>query len=1431
MNMKKRVLSFLLAVAMVLTMVPALSVSAAEPVDLIHSSGTNLREGVFVTSFGGQYNANLSAWRVIDNSTAHAWASAWSPGGYAWVQINMPAASQWTNVTITATDTSNYNVAFDVLASNDPTFATSTLLTQKAGGYTGADARKVVIDDATLLSTPFRYLRVITTSSGKRFGVSEIDITGYEPTLPATDGLTDLTKKADVYAKASTDTPDAYKAQQAIDGDSETSYTVTGATSPELMVDLRREVALKMIEFTPAAGDDTFRKDYEIHTSNSPDFANYNVVYKNIYWATAEGAAVKAYLPDGTSARYVRIKADGASLGVKEFNVWGTEGVYTLENMALPIGVLATSGANPENTTDNAVSTVWSSAEEATKAAITYDIDGAMALQEKALLPVTSIMLMPEGSEESRKNFNIYGSVLGDFSDAELIASVGETPIAAGAYEIITLEEPKAYKKVKIEKATEPCIAGSLAFREVKIIHNSLDAVVKVEATSPANGATGVTNFGNNPDALTNLIEIELNRNIIASSINPANVIIKDITDGADITLTDWKPYEISGKKATIDLANLSSDKTYEVTLTTNVLTTVGPIPEEYKFTFTTGSIIAVPYDPDKVLVNVVTGKNISGNGHSSYPLDRILDGNDSNFMITSGAPKIQLDLGNIYDIVAVQVVPRAGDPDNTIPNVNILADVTAFNFAATDIMDKAVATYPAKNEGTKTFVLDTPAHARYLGIYRTSTYLGLGEFRAYAYVDKDALDFGAWKVNGSAATTEFSAAGDFEFSISVNNMSADTKNLYMTAFAYDEEGELVAKSNEVKAVASGKNTLSTAVTLDAAGFEKATRITAMLTNSQNDARMVVDAKTITKKDATLTGPTPDATNAIRFEYTALSDNERVAVQILGPNGSGAGYDFDEVSEVTFNTELCYAAGSGMLKKGEKVTFGFKVFDLSDYGEYSARMVVTKADGTKSTFKNYLLYLSQANIDECVNDFKAFPATLTMEKLLDKWTDKLSSGRKYIRTEELPAALKTSVPAKFGDMFEHLCGIYEADGKMSGVSDVIDCLNAAYIMSMYEADDAEAVKSALKNYSGDINGLYDRVFTKDEEGKTVITEIVDAARYATVYAGLKGNITDAASMKEVMEWSHPLALIQNGTRRDVTKALTDYAEVLGYDASYATDKNVTLEQVAMKIETAQAALYYNAFAKVFEDAVDAVVAGGGADDNTDTGNSVPSVSSPGVGGMSTKPVKGDKENVKDDKEEKPVTPPAEAPAEKAVFADVEGLDWAKDHINALYKKGVINGDGTGKFNPNNKVTREEFLKMLVEALDIDAAAKETSDFEDCEKDAWYYPYVLIASTNKITKGISRKVFGIGQNITRQDMAVLLSKALAVKNVISVESDEVFGDVDAISEYAQSDVSKMYNLGIISGMGDGTFAPKEFTTRAQAAVIISRALEILGGASK
>ena len=1408
--MKNKILSFLLAIVMILTVVPALSVSAAEPVDLIHKAGTStLRDGVFTTYEGGTFNSSTHPGRAVNNQTNDAWLCLISPGVKSWFQVNLPYSSQWTNVKVILASNDGYRNAYYILASNDPSFETGTytVLAEGASFANNMQERTVEISDSSKFTTPYRYLRIIPKTS-KRIGVTEIDITGYEPVFPTTDGLTDLAQKPDVYAKAALSDANAYKAQQVLDGSDTTAYTVTGATSPELMVDLRRESAIKIIEFTPASGNEAFRKGYEIHTSNSPTFASYDIICRNENAATADGAAVKAYVSGDKLARYVRIKSNGTDLGVAELKVWGTEPTFVLENMVSPAYVTATTGANPDYTADNDVSTVWSSAEEAQKTSITYELAGTN--------PVTSVMLLPANGEESRKNFNIYGSMSGDFTDAELIKTVGETPLALGQYEIVTLDEPKAYKKIKIEKATEPSAAESLAFREVKVIYNSLDAVVKVESTSPSDGATGVSNMGS---AATSLVEVELNRNIVSSSINPTNVVIKDVTDGNDAVLTGWTPYEVSGKKFSIDISKLDSNKTYEVTLTTNVETTSGNLNEEYTFSFTTGSILKVPYDPDKVLVNIVAGKRIWGNGHSSYPLDRILDGNNSNFMITSGAPKIQLDLGNFYDIVAVEMVPRAGDPDNTIPNLNILADDTEFNFAATDLMDKAIATYPATNVGAYTAVLATPVSARYLGIYRASTYLGLGEFRAYVYVDKNLVDIGAWKVNDSTTTTEFSAAGTYTFSAPVNNMSQDATSYYMTVFAYDANGKMLEKSNEVKAVASGNSTLSAGVTLDATDFAAATEITAVLYKAQNDAKMVVDAKTITKTGATPVIPAA-APDAVKLEYKAKTANERVAVQVLGPKADGSGYDFDTIGEVSFNTELCYSKGSDMLAKDEVITFNFKVADPADYGEYSIRTTVTKQNGTTEVTDSYLLYLSQAQIDGCVAEFVAFPQTLTMRQLIDKWTDNLNTGYKYISMADLPSALATSIPAGFDTMFEYLCDLYVADGEMSEITDVVDCINAAYVMAMYDANDAAAAKTALTKYTGDINGLYSRKDATTEQ------EILDTAKYALVFNNLKSNIQDAATLKTVMQWTAPLSLVQGGTRENVQYAIENYNEVLGCDLSYAQANNVTLAQAVMKIETSKASDYYNNFANAFVAAVDAVVAGRGTPGETPISPSP--IVSPGVGSISTKPTTGND----DVKPQEPITPPVDAEPEKEIpFNDIENIVWAKDYIADLYELGIVSGDGDGSFHPERQVSREEFLKMLIESLDIDVASKEAASFEDCDPDAWYYPYVQIASTNKITKGIDRKHFGIGQSITRQDMAVLLSKALAIKNVTAMESEYEFKDVDAISEYAQIEVSKMYALGLISGFEDGTFAPKAYTTRAQAAVIIGRALEILGGASK
>ncbi len=178
------------------------------------------------------------------------------------------------------------------------------------------------------------------------------------------------------------------------------------------------------------------------------------------------------------------------------------------------------------------------------------------------------------------------------------------------------------------------------------------------------------------------------------------------------------------------------------------------------------------------------------------------------------------------------------------------------------------------------------------------------------------------------------------------------------------------------------------------------------------------------------------------------------------------------------------------------------------------------------------------------------------------------------------------------------------------------------------------------------------------------------------------------------------------------------------------------------------------------------------------------------------------------------------------FNDLASVAWAQEAINKLSEKGIVSGDGNGLFRPNDSVTREEFLKMLITAFGFEASA-EVVPFEDVPADAWYAPYVSAAYKLGITSGKSETVFGAGDNITREEMAALISRVFTVlgKPIAAGDSAE-FTDEAAVSEYALDAVKALQSAGIITGMEDGSFRPAELSTRAQAAVVIYRAMSRL-----
>lgn len=171
-----------------------------------------------------------------------------------------------------------------------------------------------------------------------------------------------------------------------------------------------------------------------------------------------------------------------------------------------------------------------------------------------------------------------------------------------------------------------------------------------------------------------------------------------------------------------------------------------------------------------------------------------------------------------------------------------------------------------------------------------------------------------------------------------------------------------------------------------------------------------------------------------------------------------------------------------------------------------------------------------------------------------------------------------------------------------------------------------------------------------------------------------------------------------------------------------------------------------------------------------------------------------------------------------LFTDVESGHWAYPYVQDMAIKGVIQGKGGRLFEPDSAVTREEFVKMIAAAKGIDLNVEGISNpFSDVHEGQWYYAYVLAAYRDGMITGTGADTFGSGQKIARQDAAVILARVLSAKDT---SGTELFSDDAQISGYAKDSVYALSKLGIIGGMGDGSFQPFGETTRAQAAKILS-----------
>lgn len=182
------------------------------------------------------------------------------------------------------------------------------------------------------------------------------------------------------------------------------------------------------------------------------------------------------------------------------------------------------------------------------------------------------------------------------------------------------------------------------------------------------------------------------------------------------------------------------------------------------------------------------------------------------------------------------------------------------------------------------------------------------------------------------------------------------------------------------------------------------------------------------------------------------------------------------------------------------------------------------------------------------------------------------------------------------------------------------------------------------------------------------------------------------------------------------------------------------------------------------------------------------------------------------------------------FTDVAEDAWYHDYVYDLVYRGVVNGMTATTYEPEGKLTRAQFVKLLACSL-ADAETLKTYEGKHPFKDSeghWAEAYIAWAKDNGIVEGVSATEFDPEAPITREQMATIFGR-YALKQGIELPKSEnaagSFPDADKISEYAREFVELMRIAGILNGYEDGTFRPQGNATRAEAAKLFSLFLSI------
>ena len=178
-----------------------------------------------------------------------------------------------------------------------------------------------------------------------------------------------------------------------------------------------------------------------------------------------------------------------------------------------------------------------------------------------------------------------------------------------------------------------------------------------------------------------------------------------------------------------------------------------------------------------------------------------------------------------------------------------------------------------------------------------------------------------------------------------------------------------------------------------------------------------------------------------------------------------------------------------------------------------------------------------------------------------------------------------------------------------------------------------------------------------------------------------------------------------------------------------------------------------------------------------------------------------------------------AHAQTEHFIDVPTNHWSKDSIDHLTEQKIISGYGNGKFGFGDNVTRGQVAAIISRYLKLENTGSASKHFSDIHGHMFENNIKAVAQKGLMTGDNSTDKFRPDDTLTRYEMAVIL-KSFS----FTCKTNDLFYDVPN-NHWATNSVRSLYSNGITKGIGDYKYGGEMNVTREQFATFMYKAINV------